>query len=112
MGLYRFKEKGPAYGLGHTEGELVEYDEKAKIEALCLVPVVNKDGNLTSKMVVAKKQYTVEYLLEMGVITPANDADRKKLKERQDINSLADVRSIKAAAEDKAQLEARKALMK
>lgn len=92
--LYKFKEKGPAYGLGHVEGELVNYDPKAKIKAQCLVPQVDANGKPTSKMVIANKEYTVDFLLESGVIVQASEEDQAKVKAKEDRNSVAD----KAAA--------------
>jgi hypothetical protein len=82
--IYKFKDKGPHYGLGYVSGELVEFDEAKPIEASCLVPVVAKDSkgvsNPTGKMVQEKKKYTIDYLIEAGVITPANSEDQKKYK--------------------------------
>lgn len=93
--LYKFKEKGPAFGLGHVEGEIVEYDPKKKVTATALVPEVDANNRPTNKMVLASKEYTVDYLIDSGVIVPASEEDQAKFKAKLDRNSLAD----KAAAE-------------
>lgn len=110
MGVYRFKEKGPAYGLGYTEGELVEFDEKKKIIAKCLVNEVYSDGKNkgepTGRQVMADKEYTVDFLIESGVIVPANAEDKKAWENETHINAVADRANAKTLAETSARDEA------
>jgi hypothetical protein len=112
MGFYRFKEKGPAFGLGNTEGEIVAYNEKEKIKARCLVPVVDREGKPLGRQVIADKEYTVEYLLEMGVIMHATEKDIASVKGKNDINSVADALATQTRLLETQQFEARKQLMK
>jgi hypothetical protein len=110
MSLYKFLGKGPAYGLGYTEGELVEIDEEKGIDASVLVNEIYADGpqkgNITGKMVMAKKKYTVDYLVEAGVIKPASAEDKKAFKEGKDINTLADKQTAEFEAKEKAKANA------
>ncbi|HQQ81935.1 MAG TPA: hypothetical protein PK059_02040 [Cyclobacteriaceae bacterium] len=114
MALYRFKEKGPAYGLGHTEGELIEYDDNQKISAMCLVPVVDREGRqVGGKQVIAKKEYTVGYLVDNGVISLVTDAKvREEYKKGNHINARADKLAKETKELEAAQLQARKDIMK
>lgn len=92
--LYKFKERGPAFGLGHVEGELIEYDPRKKIKASALVPEVDANGKPTNRMVIAPKEYTVDYLIDAGVIVPASEEDQARFKAKQDRNSLADKAAV------------------
>lgn len=116
MGLYKFKDKGPAYGLAYTEGEIAVIDEEKGIETLALVPEVTKDnkGNVvnTGRQVWAKKHYTVDYLIDSNVIGPCNAEDRKKFEAKQDINSKADKAAEKNAREEAALKESKIERMK
>lgn len=111
MSLYRFKEKGPAYGLGHTEGELVEIDDEKGIDAFPLVPEVAPDGKggmvNTGRMINAKKNYTPSFLIEAGVIVPADGKAQAAYKAGNHINAEADRRAGKWAAEEAASNEAK-----
>jgi hypothetical protein len=84
--IYKFKDKGAHYGLGYVSGELVDIDEAKGLTARCLVPVTAKDSkgvtNPTGQMVMADKDYSVDFLIESGVITPANPEDKKRYKEQ------------------------------
>lgn len=112
MAHYRFKEKGPAYGLAHTEGEVVEFDPKSTVLAMPLVPELDRNGKPTNRMIYAKKEYTVDYLIESGVIVPATESDIAKFKKKEDINSKADALATKMATLEKQQFENRKAVTK
>lgn len=112
MSLYRYKEKGPAFGLGHTEGELVAYDEKESIEASCLVPVVDKEGRALGRQALVKKNYSVEYLVDSGVIALANEKDRDRFKAGDHINAKADKVATLRAQLESSQVQARKERMK
>lgn len=111
MGIFKFKEKGPAYGLGHTEGELVEIDEEKGLEAVATVAEVAKNGKgelvPTGRQVAQAKNYSVEYLIENGVIVPATKEEKKQFEAGQDINSQADKRAEKTAREEAAKDQAR-----
>jgi phage antirepressor YoqD-like protein len=80
--IYKFKEKGPAYGLGYGNGELIDIDDAKGLTARILVNEVAKDskGNTvpTGKMVTVDKNYTVDFLIESGVIIQANAEDKKR----------------------------------
>lgn len=106
MGIYKFKGKGPAYGLGYTEGELVEIDEAKGLTAKCLVNEVYADGQakgqLTGRQVIDDKEYTVDFLIESQVIVPANPEDMKAWKNSTHINAVADAGNVKAREEEAA----------
>jgi hypothetical protein len=104
MGIYKFLGKGPAYGLGYLEGELVEIDEAKGINAIALVNEVYADGpqkgGITGKMVQAPKNYTVDYLSESGVIRIANKEEREAYKNGNHINAIADGKAIDLAIKE------------
>lgn len=114
--LYRFKDKGPAYGLGYTEGELIELDESKPLKAKALVAQLARDnkGQLvnTGRQVIADKEYTVQFLLDSGVISLASSEDRERFKKKEDINSEADKIAKKNAELEASQTAARKERMK
>jgi hypothetical protein len=51
-------------------------------------------------MIHAKKHYTVEYLVQQGVITMASAEEKKAFEKKADINSKADAFASKTAAEE------------
>ena len=102
MGIFRFKSKGPAYGLGYTTGQLIEIDETKGLTAKAFVNEVYGDGQNagqpTGKMVMADKQYTVDFLLENDVIAPATAEERASFQAGTDINSITDEKNAEDAA--------------
>lgn len=111
MPLYRFKEKGPAYGLGYTEGELLEIADGGVLEAACLVNEVYADGQAkgqpTGKMIMSPKKYTVDFLIESGVIVQASAEDKKKWENGKDKNTLADEKAVVEEAKEEKVVAAR-----
>jgi hypothetical protein len=55
----------------------------------------------TGKQVMAKKHYTVDYLLQNDVIGVASSADKRTWESGEHINALADKAAEKAAMEDR-----------
>jgi hypothetical protein len=115
MALYRFLGKGPAYGLGYTEGELIEIKDGEGLVAKCKVPEIYADGKNkgqnTGKMVMADKKYSVDYLIESGVIAPARTEDRNAWKNGEHINAIADKMAATTAKLEKEQKDARLATL-
>ena len=104
MGIYKFLGKGPAYGLGYSDGELIEIDEAKGITAIALVNEVYSDGpqkgSITGKMVHANKNYSVDFLSESGVIRIANKEEREAYKSGNHINAIADSKAIDLAIKE------------
>jgi hypothetical protein len=102
--IYKFKDKGAYYGLGYVSGEMVDIDEAKGLTGRCLVPVVAKNSKgeqqPTGQMAMADKNYTIDFLVESGVIIPASSEDQKKYK--------AQVEEEKAKAKAKAENEVKK----
>lgn len=83
MPFFKIKDKAAAYGLGYVPGEVLEIPDEG-ITAACLVPEVTKDqkGNMvnTGRQVMATKQYTSDYLIDQGVVVPANKEEIEAYK--------------------------------
>ena len=80
MAFYKFKAGAAGYGLGYVDGEVAEIDDAKGIDATALVPEVDSDGKQTFRMIVAKKNYKPAFLMEAGILLPANSDDVAKYK--------------------------------
>lgn len=115
MALYRFLDKGPAYGLAYRAGELIELSDGQTLFAKPLVNELARDHKgverPTGKMIHVEKKYTVDFLIESDVITPATKKEAELYKTNKHINAVADERTKLAIEQDLKQYRERQALV-
>lgn len=101
MPLFKIIDKPAAYGLGYAIGAIIEIGEDETITCAPYVPVTVKDPKTgepqpTGRMIQHTKEYDAAYLMESGVILPAD-----KVKDKEAIEKfLAEKEKEKAAAGD------------
>jgi hypothetical protein len=102
MALYKVIDKPAAYGLGYHIGAIMEIGEDEKITCAPYVPVTVKDPKSqepysTGKMIQHTKEYDAAYLMESGVILPADPKKDKEAIDKFNAEKAKDIASRKGS---------------